>query len=194
MLKVIITGAFSTGKTSLVASLADALISSGLTVARVPDVSRGCPVPLNRDQTDDASLWLLTTQISREIAASLGQEAVMLCDRGVPDVLAHHLEVQARNDDGKIRLLAPFLDNWLETYDLIFFSRLDEEIPIVPDGLRIEDAAYRTMLDGFAAEILSGRKQVYELPFGEAQRLDYARETVTRFLSSSRPTSDISNT
>ncbi len=59
---MVITGAFSTGKTSLVDSLADALTGLGLTVARVPDVARNCPVPLNTGQTDDASLWLLMSK------------------------------------------------------------------------------------------------------------------------------------
>jgi nicotinamide riboside kinase len=185
MLKVIVTGAFSTGKTSLVESLADALIGLGLTVARVPDVARNCPVSLNANQTDDASLWLLTTQVSREIAAALGPEQVMLCDRGVPDVLAHHFEVLALNGGGRVRLLDRFLDSWLGTYDLILFSRVDESVPIVRDGLRAEDAGYRTMLDDFAARVLSGRKRVHELPFGKSQRLDYAREVVIRCLSSS---------
>lgn len=194
MLKVIVTGAFSTGKTSLVASLADALISSGLTVATVPDAARNCPVPLNSDQTDAASLWLLTTQISREIAAALGPEQVLVCDRGVPDVLAHSLEVQGRDGAGKFKLLDRFLDSWLETYDLILFSRVDEAVPILPDGLRAEDAAYRTMLDGYAARVLSGRERVRELPFGEARRLDYAREMVTRSLSSSRSASSSPST
>ncbi len=131
----------------------------------------------------------LMTQVSREIAAALGPEQVMLCDRGVPDVLAHHFEVQARKGGNRVRLLDRFLNSWLGTYDLILFSRVDESVPIVRDGLRAEDAAYRRTLDGHAAGVLSGRKGVHELPFGEFQRLDYAREIVTRCLSSSRCTS-----
>lgn len=183
---MIITGAFSTGKTSLADSLADALIKSGLTVTRVPDMARHCPAPLNSGQTEDASLWLLTTQIAREIGTALGPEQVMLCDRGVPDVLAHHFEVRARYGDGRVGLPGQFLDSWLGTYDLILFSRVDEAVPILPDGLRTGDAAYRTMLDSYAARVLSGRERVYELPFGESRRLDYAQALVTHSLSSLR--------
>jgi nicotinamide riboside kinase len=194
MLKVIVTGAFSTGKTTLVGSLADALIGSGITVARLPDVARNCPVTLNSDQTDDASLWLLTTQISREIAAAFGMEQVLLCDRGVPDVLAHHLVVRERDGEGRVALLDRFLDIWLETYDLILLSRVDESVPIMSDGLRDGDAAYRTMLDDYAARVLAGRKGVHELPFEGAQRLDYAREMIARSLASSRSGASNSST
>jgi len=186
MLKVIVTGAFSTGKTTLVGALAAALVGSGFTVARLADVARSCPVPLNSDQTDDASLWLLTTQVAREIAAALGPEQVLLCDRGVPDVLAHHLEVRDRDGASTVALLDRFLDSWLETYDVILFSRVDESIPIVSDGLRVGDPTYRRMLDDYASKILSGRKGVHELPFGECPRLHYAREIVARSLTSSR--------
>lgn len=183
MLKVIVTGAFSTGKTSLVDALSTDLVDRGLTVATVPDVARDCSVPLNADQTEDATLWLLATQIAHEIEAAFGPEMVMLCDRGVPDVLAHHLDLASSDKAGWADLLKPFLDSWLSTYDLILFSRIDERIPIASDGLRTEDSAYRTRLDQLAHRVLFGLANVEELPSESTQRLRYAREAIVRSLS-----------
>jgi nicotinamide riboside kinase len=183
VLKVIVTGAFSTGKTSLVDALSSDLVNRGLTVATLPDVARDCPVPLNADQTEDATLWLLATQIAREIEAALGAEMVMLCDRGVPDVLAHQFDLGSSGKAGWGDLLNPFLDSWLSTYDLILFSRVDERIPIASDGLRVEDSAYRTWLDQLADRVLFGRANVEELPSESTQRLGYAREAIVRSLS-----------
>lgn len=181
MLKVIVTGAFSTGKSTLVAGLREALTTRGIKVAQIPDVARNCPVPLNTEQTDDASIWLLLTQISREIAAAVGPEQVMLCDRGVPDVLAHYEEVRGRSLEGRLPLLDPFLASWLQTYDVILFSRVDNSVPIEADGLRSEDPAFRAQLDEYAAMVLSTASKVHELPFGSS-RFDYALEAVTRSL------------
>lgn len=183
MLKVIVTGAFSTGKTSLVDALSSDLIAWGLTVAKVPDVARDCALPLNEDQTEEATLWLLTTQIAHEVEAAFGPEMVMLCDRGVPDVLAHYLDLGSSNKAEWADLLKPFLDSWLSTYDLILFSRIDETIPIASDGLRTEDSAYRTRLDQLADRVLFGLANVDELPSDSAQRLRYAREAIVRSLS-----------
>ncbi len=181
MLKVIITGAYSTGKTGLVDALCSDLRSIGRTVARVPDVARNCPVPLNTDQNADATLWLITTQVAREIEASLGKEDVMLCDRGLPDVLAHDLDVKGTGGDW-VRPLQPFLDLWLPTYDLLLFARVDERVPVAGDGLRVEDPVYRSRLDRCAESVLAGRPGVLELPHGASERLSYARDAVMRSL------------
>jgi nicotinamide riboside kinase len=181
MLKVLITGAYSTGKTTLLEALLADLRASGLEVATVPDVARGCPVPLNAAQTEDATLWLLTTQVSREIQAGLGPEAVILCDRGVPDVLAHHLDL-ADKQEGLVAALNPFLSSWLLTYDLILYSRVDEGVPILPDGVRTVDAAYRSRLAACAEKVVAHIEGVQVLPFGDLERLTYAREAVLRSL------------
>jgi nicotinamide riboside kinase len=194
MLKVIVTGAFSTGKTGLVHSLAGDLIHSGLAVAYLPDVARNCPLPLNTDQTEVGTLWLLTIQIAREIEAAQGAEAVMLCDRGVPDILAHELELTRSARGRSVELLGPFLKHWMSTYDLILFSRVNEAIPIAPDGLRLEDSAYRTRLDQCAERVLAGRSSVEELPSGWAERVAHARDAIVRSLSRSAPAENVART
>lgn len=185
MLKVIVTGAYSTGKTGLVDTLHFALTSSNRTVVRVPDVARQCPVPLNTEQNANATLWLIATQISREIEAGQGSEDVMLCDRGVPDVLAHDLDLNldlANGERSWIPLLNPLLKQWMLTYDLLLLARVDEQTPIATDGVRVEDAAYRTRLDHCAVSVLAGTLGVEELPLGGPERVAYALAAVERAL------------
>ena len=182
MRKVIVTGAFSTGKTELIAALEVDLVGIGLVVTRLPDVARECPLPLNHLQTEEASLWLLTTQISREIEASQGHEDVLLCDRGVPDIFAHLLDHTGSGDARWLEPTVPFVRKWITTYDVVLFSRIDETAPIAPDGLRAEDAAYRTALDQRAAEALSLRTDTIELANSFRERLAQAREAIIRSL------------
>ena len=102
----------------------------------------------------------------------------MLCDRGVPDILAHHLKVEAKARGSRVSLLRLFLQEWLGSYDLLLFSRIEPSLPIVPDGLRVEDPAYRIELDESAAKVLEGLERVIELPGGRTERAVYAFDAV----------------
>jgi nicotinamide riboside kinase len=183
MRKVIVTGAFSTGKSKLVAALQDNLATAGVTVRLLIDLARQCPLPLNEMQNDATSLWLLTTQISREIEASQRNEDVLLCDRGVPDIFAHLLDHSGNHDAEWLKAIAPFVKKWISTYDLVLFSRVDEMIAIAPDGLRSVDAAYRTRLDERAVEALLPRGDVIELDNAFGVRLAQALEAIKRSLA-----------
>lgn len=181
--KVVVTGAYSTGKTILVGTLAAALADYGISCTVLSDVSRQCPMPLNTAQTGDGTLWLVGNQVSAEIEACAAGSDVVLCDRGVPDILAHHLEVLSRRPESRVELLRPFLEDWLSTYDLLLLSRVDEAIPILADGLRNPDAAYRTLLDGYAVDVVSGLARTVTLPFGDGVRLETSLQAVKRRLA-----------
>ena len=178
--KVIVTGAYSTGKTTLSVDLHNTLIDRGMSCRLLPDISRSCPLPLNTEQADDTSLWLIGSQIASEIEAVAEAPDIVLCDRGIPDILAHQQDVALRRSDGSVALLRQFLDHWLSTYTLFLFSRVDEAVPIEPDGLRNTDPNYRSLLDRFAADVLKGSTNVVTLPFDPHARLDVALQAIRR--------------
>lgn len=145
-LKVIVTGAYSTGKSTLVCALSRLLTARGLKVQVIPDAARSCPFPLNRDQAEDGTLWLAATQITREISAMSDKVDVVLCDRGIPDILAHHLDADLSFQQKRVDLIIPFLEDWLMSYDCVLRSTLNNSIEIVPDGLRSLEPEYRQKL------------------------------------------------
>ncbi|MFT9092451.1 MAG: ATP-binding protein [Gluconacetobacter sp.] len=171
MFKILVTGAYSTGKSSLVDAITRSLRAADHSVTILPDVARDCPFPLNLDQTERATLWLLTTQIAREIEASYKTTEIIICDRGVPDILAHFTELATRGTVDLIPRMMPFLNAWIKLYDLILLSRLNPDIPIEADGLRCMDPDYRSYLDRNAARGLEGYNNTIELPFDEQERL-----------------------
>lgn len=186
MIKVIVTGAFSTGKSSTVAALASTLRDDGLSVIQVKDVARSCPLPLNEAQSEATTLWLLTTQVSREIEASSQMAQIVLCDRGVPDILAHDGERDSSLNTPLADEIRPFSEKWIDTYDVILLSRVDQSIPIEPDGLRSRDHAYRTRLDGRATDVLGRRPDTVTLAHSPLERLRQAREAISVSLAASR--------
>ena len=145
--KLLVCGAFSSGKTTLVTTVADRLRGSGRSVAICDDVARSCPLPLNRDQTISTTIWLASEQVRRELEAMHEEPDYVLCDRGLPDILSHQALVpNGREDDLTLRFLA-FARAWTRSYDAVFRCRVDHARPIVADGVRIVNDAFRRELD-----------------------------------------------
>jgi predicted ATPase len=182
MKKVLITGPYSTGKSTTVAALSRALHAAGLSVEAVDEVARRCPFPLGPGQTEDATLWLLHQQMADEVLATLHQPDVLLCDRGIPDILAHWLDVRANRPESiQMDAFISYARTWAKTYDQIFLSSIDQTIPPEPDALRIIDAAYRTRMQVRAREAMALLDVVAELlPPTLDERITFIKERLNR--------------
>lgn len=145
----------------------------------MPEVARICPFPLNSNQSETTSIWLLTSQISREIEAAASNPDVLLCDRGIPDILAHLEEVCRRGDSQIIASVRQFVNAWCSSYDLVLVSRIDHDVAIVPDGLRVADESYRRLMEEFSDTILSSLKMGLALPNSIDERVSYAVELIS---------------
>jgi nicotinamide riboside kinase len=178
-LKVLVTGAYSTGKSTIVRRVAQHLKIAGLKVMVLDDVARSSPYPLNKDQDDDGTIWLATTQISRELHSMQTTNDIVICDRGVPDILAHNLDADARKD-GILSTILPFLNRWTTTYNIIFLSDVNKAIAIAPDGLRVLDEEYRNRMGIHAHLALEGRSDIIVLPHDEGERLKGITSEVIR--------------
>ena len=177
-LNVVVTGAFSTGKTTLIEALDLALRTRQFRVTLVPDVARSCPFPLNQQQTDAASIWLTTTQISRELSASAASPEIILCDRGIPDILAHQEDLLSSGRGAGLEPMRPFLEKWCGTYDIVLATAVDENLPPLVDGLRVTDSGYRAHLNQ-CSDLVLGRMGIEaRLPNEPAARVRHALEMI----------------
>lgn len=183
MLKVLVTGAYSTGKSTLVESLASNF-RERCSVAVVPDIARQCPFKLNRAQDEKGTLWLLTRQISNELEFSINCPDVLLCDRGIPDILAHLEEARTRGAAGVYPgLLKPFLIEWCRTYKLVFVSKIDSRLPTVRDAIRIPDQEFRAQMEAFSNAVLAEfTPQARTLALSSCKRLAESLELIEREL------------
>jgi hypothetical protein len=81
---------------------------------------------------------------------------ILICDRGVPDILAHHEEVRARNlPTARSDLLRPFLFEWCKTYDLTFLLKIDVNIPTEVDQLRVANDQFREEMQALSEKVLA---------------------------------------
>ena len=144
-LKVLLSGTFSSGKTTTLRRLRVALLGTGIATELTTEAARGCPLPLNREQDANTSTWLLGDMIRQEsVLRARTDVAVVLCDGGPPDVLAHD-QLDADH------VVARVCSAWQQTYDLTFWARPDPLRAVEGDGLRVVDDGYRAAIDGKVA-------------------------------------------
>lgn len=144
--KVAVSGAHSTGKTTFLNRTAEILNNDGISNFIVTDLAIRCPLPILRQHTVESTLWLVATGIAEEIA-SAHKFNVVLVDRPVLDAWAYWMAVPPNIDivsvTPKFKTLKNTIKNWLPTYDLIYQTRIDESIPVEDNKGRELDESYR---------------------------------------------------
>lgn len=189
-MKVLISGAFSTGKSSLVSAIARdrhlVALFEGHVIVR-EDIARSCPLPIVHNETMNTSMWLAGAVLSRESELNEGgADLLIVCDRGLPDILSHSLAL-ADSSSAELRALTALASEWMATYDAVFVTRPDANIPVEDDGLRAVDDEYRAIMDYKLMSVLSQVRASYvELPMSGEGRISLVREWIQSSYPSAR--------
>jgi len=174
MAKLAFIGTHGVGKTTLCYDLGAILKRRGLHVDLVKEVARLSPLPINRQTSLEAQVWILTTQIAEEIRSAAHHE-VVVCDRSVLDNYAYLVFAAGRQ-----RWLEPLVNRWMRTYDLLF------KVPISgsasADGVRDTDEFFMRQIDRLVDELVEERGLPCEkLPEGRREEwADIVKERVLR--------------
>jgi nicotinamide riboside kinase len=173
MVKIAFIGTHGVGKTTLCYDLGAILKKRGLHVDIVKEVARLSPLPINRQTSLEAQMWILSTQIAEEIR-SAAHHQVVICDRSVLDNYAYLVFAA-----GKQRWLEPLVNRWMRTYDLLF------KVPISgtasADGIRDTDEFFMRQIDRLVDELAEDRGLTCDrLP--EGRREEWAEVVKERVL------------
>jgi thymidylate kinase len=166
-------GTHGVGKTTLCYDVASVLKKEGVNVDVVKEVARHSPLPVNRQTSLEAQVWILTTQVAEEIR-SASRYDVVVCDRSVLDNYAYLVLAC-----GEVPSLVPFIEHWLTTYDLLF------KVPIVglaaADGFRDTDAEFLHAVDRAVDRLLERWQVPHERLLPEERPLwrDVVQERMT---------------
>jgi thymidylate kinase len=147
--KILISGTFSTGKTTLARALTRELRERHVEVSLTSETARYCPYPLNKNQSFETSLWLTTEQMRREIEMTIEKPNIVICDRGIPDILSHALtiSVKSKEDAKALETIRKIMILWAPTYNHIFWAKINPEKSILEDELRVLDTRYQSQLE-----------------------------------------------
>ena len=148
-MKLALIGTHGVGKTTLAYEICSLLKKADHKVELVTEVVRRTPFPLNVGTTVEDQLWILHTQIARELDASSRAEH-LICDRSVLDNYCYLV-----NKYGRQPQLEQWLRWWLESYSLLVsVPPMADGIP--PDGFHSENLEFQERIHELIAEMMSG--------------------------------------
>src|SRR5688572_27721088 len=137
-MKILVTGSFCSGKTTLSRYIADCLNGSFLITEPIRDLAS--VFGLQQLMNEASRHYLLVRQLFEEKKAKLFHD-IIVCDAGIESNLAHSrlLGFNVANNISDIERLGH------DKYDLIFFCD-HHDVPVISDGFRIEDSQVRNEL------------------------------------------------
>jgi hypothetical protein len=135
--KIAFIGSHGIRKTTAALAFASVMQRAGRSVEFAREVVRDNPLGINEQATPEAQLWVLTSQIRRELELSVNAECVV-GDRGVMDNFAYYLRVCGGEDRYAVE---PLVRAWSRTYDLVV--RLMPDVAVRADGVRSTSDRFR---------------------------------------------------
>jgi nicotinamide riboside kinase len=146
--KIAFVGSHGVRKTTAAFSLAAALRHRGVATEVLHEVARSNPLGLNEAATAEAQLWILLSQVRRELELAPTTE-VLVTDRSIVDNYAYALRAWGGSDRFAIEL---FVAAWARTYDLVV--RLLPDVSLEPDGIRSLDPAFQSEIEALVDRLL----------------------------------------
>ena len=138
-MKIAFIGTHGTGKTTLSYQLTAELKKQGYNASMITELARKCPFPINKKTDEKTPLWIMTSQISHELAESHHHD-IVVCDRSILDAYIYGLITGVTHE-----LLEPLVDHWITTYDLLFKVPLNYDL--IDDGVRDTDPKFQKEVD-----------------------------------------------
>lgn len=139
-MKICVIGTHGVGKTTLAYEIATEAKRQNKNAIVINEIARNCPFPLNEGFTLQGAIWIITSQINKELTAIAEKNEVIVCDRSSYDPICY---LRLTNEHPKdYEKLENFAEEWMKTYEKIIFvtpSGLD----IVNDGVRCINSDYQ---------------------------------------------------
>jgi hypothetical protein len=145
---IAVIGSHGVRKSTAVAGIAAACERLGLRVATLGEVIRTSPLGHNETATTPAQLWVIATQVAREIEAGAGAD-VLVTDRSVVDNYAYYRRAAGDDDPFDVE---PLVRRWAGGYTR--HLRLLPDVPLVGDGFRSPAPAFRDEIEALLDRVV----------------------------------------
>jgi predicted ATPase len=159
-IKIAITGTHSSGKTTFLERLTEAISRPGLRIHRIGDLARKAQdrgFPILKDHTFESTLWIVAECMRCEAEASLDND-VILVDRPVVDALGYlhaALRVSGRRlDSRRLEELTTIVTAHTPDYDVLVMTALNKAVDL-GEG-RDRDADFREAAADEIERLVSG--------------------------------------
>ena len=169
--KIAFIGSHGIRKTTAALAFASSIQRAGRSVEFAREVVRDNPLGINEGANSEAQLWVLTSQIRRELELSRKAEC-LVTDRGVMDNFAYYLRASGGEDAFEVE---PLVRKWSRTYDLVV--RLTPDVEIRADGVRSTSDRFRdeieAILDARLPRLVPGDRLIVQAASGITENHDW---------------------
>lgn len=175
-IKLAVSGAHGTGKTTVLSAFRDALLEEGIKAQLVPEVPR-----IVCEAAGDKEFFRReNNSVERQFTLLMGQPVyesslaaehdVILCDRTIIDHLAYtqYLFGDSLREQGLDQVVLSLVGRHMQTYDLVFY--VPPEIDPVDDGTREGDRAFQLAIDEEICSLLQSLDVQYQLLSGSREK------------------------
>ena len=141
MKRIAIFGTHGSAKTTLVYKLAAFFKMKDKNAVVIHETARQSPFPINLDAVYQTTLFVVTSQIKKELEAEAEGFEVSISDRTPSDAFIYINHLQ--RDNGYTHLLEDFCMEWLKKYDVLVYLEPSEGFAITEDGRRAVGVEYQ---------------------------------------------------
>ena len=182
-IKIGFTGADSTGKSTVIEEICRSFSEKyRIATLSVGDIARNSPYPLVDRQNIHSSNWILEQVQSNELSLQRKAE-ILICDRTSLDIwifssLAASL---GHISDDQLNSFSFHIRQALKSYDVIFYSIIDNKIPIKIENLPSSDVRIRETFEKVllaSIELFWSETRFIQLPSSLENRVNLFSSTL----------------
>ncbi|NGX62995.1 MAG: hypothetical protein KR126chlam6_00399 [Candidatus Anoxychlamydiales bacterium] len=141
MKRIAIFGTHGSAKTTLVYKLATFYKMNDKNVTVIHETARQSPFPINTDVVYQTTLFVVASQLQKELQAEAQGFEIAISDRAPSDafIYLNHL----KRGNSLTRSLEAFCFEWLRQYNVLVYLEPTEGYSITEDGTRAVDTDYQ---------------------------------------------------
>lgn len=144
MKKIAVFGTHGSAKTTLVYKLAAYLKMKDKNVTVIHEAARQSPFPINTDVVYQTTLFVVTSQIMKELKAEAEGFEIVISDRTPSDAFIYINHVERDNE--YTQSLEQFSLQWIKQYALLIYLEPSKGFHATDDGIRAKDAHYQDLI------------------------------------------------
>ena len=150
MKRIAVFGTHGAAKTTLVYKLASYLKMKDKNVTVIHETARQSPFPINTDVVYQTTLYVVTSQVQKELKAEAEGFDISISDRTPSDAFIYINHLNRGNNLTKS--LEDFCFEWIKEYNVLIYLEPAEGFKISEDGVRAVDSEYQKLIrDDFRA-------------------------------------------
>jgi len=151
-MKIALIGTHGIGKTTLAYGITNYLKKSSKSASMLHEGTWNCPFEINKKTTFESQLWLLATQIKKELELERKFDYVV-CDRSIIDNFIYTLNSVEYK---KAKNYEDFILDYSKSYSFLFKLPLKAEF-LIEDGIRDTDKTFQKKIDDMLEDYLAQR-------------------------------------